>query len=712
MSRAVTIAELAAPSVFTADGVNDRVGIGTTQPIATLDVGGDAYIAGNISVAGTITYDDVTNVDSIGIITARSGIHVTGGDVGIGTDDPGSLLTLDHATNPEILFRDSGIKVASINAEGTETNIASFESKDLVFAASNSSTFTERLRITSDGSVGIGTTQPTAKLDVAGRVNTGEQTLNNRAIVGYNNSNTAASVTANNYTNTGPLWQGYNASVDDANASSTIYADGSAEFAGNLDVGSGNDSVRLRQNIGSVIVSNSNGSSNTWAGQLNTNTTSTISASGSATFAGDVSIGVGLTISAPSGVGTAFIYGPDAIIIDPSPIGDPSGIVRIRGDLFVEGTETVINSDTLNISDFIIGIASTATTNILADGCGLTFGPVANNFLFENSTTSLKSSINVNLAAGNSYQIDGTNRLSASSLNLGTGTIIQSPASNTLTLETNSSERIRLSSDGHIYLRGSGGSDSYRFAKSGQTSIEGFLSFESLTADRTYTFPDTTGTIALTSSTVANATNAGDADTVDGIQASSFLRSDADDTATGVITFNGRVNIRGNIDLSDGENLDFGSSDDVRISYNANNWLYWDFRTGNGIIFRDNGVDTVRLEDSGIFRPNTDSTGSLGTSSVYWANGYLDNMTISTTLNVRGAIDLADNDVLRLGSGDDAELFCDGSHLYLDLNSGIGNLYVRDGTTTRFTFDDAGHFTATGDITATNFRIDSLTTLP
>ena len=43
-------------------------------------------------------------------------------------------------------------------------------------------------------------------------------------------------------------------------------------------------------------------------------------------------------------------------------------------------------------------------------------------------------------------------------------------------------------------------------------------------------------------------------------------------------------------------------------------------------------------------------------------------------------------------------MFCDGSHFYLDLNSGIGNFYIRDGTTTRFTFDDSGVFTATGDI--------------
>ena len=41
-----------------------------------------------------------------------------------------------------------------------------------------------------------------------------------------------------------------------------------------------------------------------------------------------------------------------------------------------------------------------------------------------------------------------------------------------------------------------------------------------------------------------------------------------------------------------------------------------------------------------------------------------------------------------------------GSDCYLDLNSGIGNFYIRDGTTTRFTFDDAGSFTATANVTA------------
>ena len=35
--------------------------------------------ASNISIAGTLTYDDVTNVDSIGIVTARTGLNVLAG---------------------------------------------------------------------------------------------------------------------------------------------------------------------------------------------------------------------------------------------------------------------------------------------------------------------------------------------------------------------------------------------------------------------------------------------------------------------------------------------------------------------------------------------------------------------------------------------------------------------------------------------------------
>ena len=38
---------------------------------------------GNVSVGGTLTYEDVKNIDSVGLITARSGISVTGGNTSI-----------------------------------------------------------------------------------------------------------------------------------------------------------------------------------------------------------------------------------------------------------------------------------------------------------------------------------------------------------------------------------------------------------------------------------------------------------------------------------------------------------------------------------------------------------------------------------------------------------------------------------------------------
>ena len=245
---------------------------------------------------------------------------------------------------------------------------------------------------------------------------------------------------------------------------------------------------------------------------------------------------------------------------------------------------------------------------------------------------------------------------------------------------------------GHIYFRGNGGSDQFRFAKSGQTSIEGFLSFESLTTDRTFTFPNTTGTIALTTSKTSTsgtadnankvdvnastgnsdypllfhnisvgtsgyssiyysnstsdngkqitmnprsgkitattfagnattATTATNSDKVDNLHASSFLRADANDSASGELTLNGKVNFRTGADFADGDYIYMGSSDDFKVSFNSNGWLYID-QNASGIIFRDGTTNKMRLEDSGVFRPESNNTGTLGSSSVKWKNVY------------------------------------------------------------------------------------------
>jgi len=70
--------------------VDDTIGINTTSNVGlgttarsdfALYVGGDQYVDGNITIGGTITYEDVKNVDSLGIVTARTGIDVLAGGI-------------------------------------------------------------------------------------------------------------------------------------------------------------------------------------------------------------------------------------------------------------------------------------------------------------------------------------------------------------------------------------------------------------------------------------------------------------------------------------------------------------------------------------------------------------------------------------------------------------------------------------------------------
>ena len=62
-------------------------GIGSTETV-TLDgvavinnesIGGNLTVTGNATIGGVLTYEDVTNVDSVGLITARNGVVVGSG---------------------------------------------------------------------------------------------------------------------------------------------------------------------------------------------------------------------------------------------------------------------------------------------------------------------------------------------------------------------------------------------------------------------------------------------------------------------------------------------------------------------------------------------------------------------------------------------------------------------------------------------------------
>lgn len=66
-------------------------GSGSSSELADDATGVNLTLTGNLSVGGTVTYDDVTHVDSIGIATARSGLEIGAGSIT-------TLIKLDAAT--------------------------------------------------------------------------------------------------------------------------------------------------------------------------------------------------------------------------------------------------------------------------------------------------------------------------------------------------------------------------------------------------------------------------------------------------------------------------------------------------------------------------------------------------------------------------------------------------------------------------------------
>ena len=130
--------------------------------------------------------------------------------------------------------------------------------------------------------------------------------------------------------------------------------------------------------------------------------------------------GTGVSISSGTG-NTAIIAAPENLIIDPAAVGDDTGRVTIKGDLFVLGTETKISSQTIELADHRVGIATTVGTNLLLNGGGIGIGSTAilKTILWNNASTSLKSSENWDLASGKSFKINGTDVLTSTTLGTG-----------------------------------------------------------------------------------------------------------------------------------------------------------------------------------------------------------------------------------------------------------------------------------------------------
>jgi len=201
MTRAVQIAELGDQSVFTIDSSNNRVGIGSTQPTNKLDVndgaitvgtgitidsvsgvisatkfvgpmegtltgnisgtsgglsgspdititnltGVAATFSGNVNVSGTLTYEDVTNIDSVGIITAQS--HVSIAD---------SIL---HTGDTDTSIRFPAANTFTVETAGSERVRVDSSGRLLVGTTSNSANVRSVFQANSANSAGAGIVQ-------------------------------------------------------------------------------------------------------------------------------------------------------------------------------------------------------------------------------------------------------------------------------------------------------------------------------------------------------------------------------------------------------------------------------------------------------------------------------------------------------------------------------------------------------------------------
>ena len=190
---------------------NGNVGIGTTSPSEQLTISSgniEGFDNVNLSALNSTTNGTVVNINSkgtVGIIkmTTNGGERMritSGGNVGIGTTNPteklhvaGVAQILDDGTRGRITFQ---ISSAQNDLYSTTTGFDAYRnlkliSNELILSSGGT---TERMRITSGGNVGIGTSSPTAAKFVLNSGTTNQNALINGDKIGFTRTSDSAEV--------------------------------------------------------------------------------------------------------------------------------------------------------------------------------------------------------------------------------------------------------------------------------------------------------------------------------------------------------------------------------------------------------------------------------------------------------------------------------------------------------------------------------------
>ena len=362
-----------------------------------VNISGVTTVAGNIDANGDLDVDGHTNLDNLSVtgVTTFTGTLTASGSLNLSGD-----LDVDRHTNLDNVSV-SGVSTftGAIDANG-DLDVDGHTNLDNVSVA------------------GVTTTSGLLDINAGGQANTFkvEDLTDNRVVIAGTGGELEDD--ANLTFNGSILAVGADLDVDGHTNLDNVSVAGVSTFTGAIDANGNLDVDGTTEldvlNVAETATFSSNIDAN---GDLDVDghtELDNVNISGIATATAFHTGAEGSAIRVTSNT----ISGPAEMFIDPAGVGDNTGALRIKGDLFVDGTQTVINSTTIELGDFIVGIATTATTDSLADGAGIKIGP-DNTFLYDHSNTSLKSSENLNLASSKSYKIDGTDVLSATTLGSG-----------------------------------------------------------------------------------------------------------------------------------------------------------------------------------------------------------------------------------------------------------------------------------------------------
>jgi hypothetical protein len=122
--KGATVTGVITATTFSGSLTGNATGLSGTPNITVGNITGvAATFTGNVSIAGTLTYEDVTNVDSVGLVTARTGVRVTDGGIVVTAGVSTFSGAMRVATGMEKVHRHSGNTVTLTYNSTSSSNV-------------------------------------------------------------------------------------------------------------------------------------------------------------------------------------------------------------------------------------------------------------------------------------------------------------------------------------------------------------------------------------------------------------------------------------------------------------------------------------------------------------------------------------------------------------------------------------------------------------